>query len=128
MDLRYRCPHCRSVLNRDDTIMLNARCDGEQIVIGFHPKPGNYQVLLPPGHEVEPGSRWEFSCPSCSKSLESDLSSELCCLDMIANSERHRVCFSRVAGEHATFVITTDGIERHGEHANRHSLEILDLV
>jgi len=128
MDLSYRCPHCRSVLNRDSTIMLEASCGDEQMTMGFHPIPGTYKVMLPPGREVEPGSTWEFSCPSCSKSLVADLSSKLCCLDMVANNERRRVYFSRVAGEHATFVISAEGIERHGEHASRHSLEILDLV
>jgi hypothetical protein len=128
MDLSYRCPHCRSVLNRDATIILSASCGDEQIMIGFHPKPGNYEVLLPPGFELEPGSLWAFSCPACSKSLESDQSSQLCCLDMVANNERRRVYFSRVAGERATFVISAEGIERHGEHASLHSLEILDLV
>lgn len=128
MDLSYRCPHCESVLNRNTTIMLYGSCGGEQIMIGFHPKPGNYEVMLPPGHELEPGSVWTFSCPSCSRNLESDLSSQLCCLDMVAHNVRHRVYFSRVAGEHATFVISAEGIETHGEHADRHSLEILELV
>lgn len=128
MGWSYTCPHCQGVLNRDKTIILNATCGEEQIMIGFHPMPGNYRISLPPGFEIEAGSRWDFSCPSCRASLASDLSSELCCLDMITKDVRHRVYFSRVAGEHATFVISAEGIERHGEHATQHSLEILDLV
>ena len=128
MKWSYTCPHCRGVLNREETIMLNASCGEEQIIIGFHPTPGNYRISLPPGYEIEPGSRWDFSCPSCRKSLISDLSPDLCCLDMVTKDRRHRVYFSRVAGEHATFVISAEGIERHGEHADRHSLELLELV
>ena len=124
----YTCPHCRNILNRDETIMLNATRDEEQILIGFHPMPGNYRFSVPPGVEIAPGSRWEFSCPSCQRSLVSDLSPDLCGIDMVTKNVRHRVYFSPVAGEHATFVIAGEGIERHGEHAERHSLEILEHV
>jgi hypothetical protein len=124
----YSCPHCRATLNREETIMLNATCGSNRIMIGFHPMPGNYEISLPPGFEIEPGSRWSFSCPSCRKSLESEVSPDLCALDMVTKNTRHRVYFSPVAGEHATFVISAEGIERFGEHADRHSLEILELI
>jgi hypothetical protein len=108
--------------------MLKGACGSEDIIIGFHPTPGNYRISLPPGFEIEPGSKWDFSCPSCDRSLVSDLSPELCCLDMVTKNVRHRVYFSRTAGEHATFVISAEGIERLGKHAERHSLEMLALV
>ena len=47
---------------------------------------------------------------------------------MVTKDVRHRVYFSRAAGERATFVISAEGIEHHGEHAGRHSLELLQLV
>lgn len=124
----YTCPHCRGVLNRDETIMLTASSGDDEIIIGLHPVPGNYRISLPPGFEIEPGSRWDFSCPSCRESLVSELSPELCCLEMVTKDVRHRVYFSRTAGDHATFVISAEGIERHGEHATRHSLEMLELI
>jgi len=124
----YSCPHCSGILNRDDTIMLIGTQDEDRIIIGFHPAPGNYQISLPPGYSIEAGSSWYFSCPLCQESLVSDVSSDLCCIDMITKNIRHRVYFSRVAGERATFVISAEGIEPHGDHADRHSLEMLDLV
>ena len=124
----YSCPHCQGVLNRDETILLHGKCGAEEIIIGLHPMPGNYRISMPRDYEFEPGSRWEFSCPSCRESLISDVSPDLCCIDMVTKKVRHRVYFSRIAGEHATFVISAEGIERHGEHVHRHSLEILDLV
>jgi len=124
----YSCPHCHGVLNRNETIMLNATRGEEEMMIGFHPMPGNYRISVPPGIEIEPGSRWDFSCPSCRHSLESEVSAELCCLEMVTKDVRHRVYFSRVAEEHATFVIGAEGIENLGEHSGRHSLEILDLI
>jgi len=124
----YSCPHCKRILNRDRSIMLIGTHGDEEIMFGFHPAPGNYAVSLPPGCEVEPGSKWDFACPLCHHSLESDISAELCCIEMVTKDKRHRVYFSRTAGERATFVISAEGIERHGEHADRHSLEILELV
>ena len=124
----YSCPHCSGILNRDNSIMLIGTHGGERIIMGFHPTPGNYRISLPPGCEVKPGSTWDFACPLCQQSLVSDISEQLCCLDMVTRDIRHRVYFSRTAGEHATFVISAEGIDSHGEHAERHSLEILQFV
>ena len=124
----YTCPHCSGILNRDSSIMLIGTHGGERIIMGFHPAPGNYRISLPPGYEVEPGSTWDFACPLCQRSLVSDISPQLCCLVMVTRDVRHRVYFSRTAGERATFVISAEGIERHGEHAERHSLEIFEFV
>ncbi len=124
----YSCPHCQGILNRQHSILLVGTHGEDRIIIGFHPAPGNYQISLPPGYEIEPGSSWTFSCPLCQQSLVSDLSPDLCSIDMVSKGVRHRVYFSRIAGEHATFVISAEGIEKHGDHADRHSLEMLELV
>jgi len=128
MRWNYTCPHCSGILSRENSIMLIGTRGEDRIIIGFHPAPGNYQISLPPGYVIEPGSRWRFFCPLCHESLISDISDELCCLDMATKDVPHRVYYSRTAGEHATFVISAEGVEEHGEHARRHSLELLDLV
>lgn len=128
MRMSYSCPHCGAVLNPDVSIMLIGTHAGRSIMIGFHPVPGNYRISLPPGVEIDAGSNWDFTCPLCRESLVSEVSDQLCCLDMVMGEDHHRVYFSRVAGEHATFVISAEGIERFGEHAERHSLEILEFV
>lgn len=124
----YSCPHCRGILNRENSIMLIGARGEDRIVIGFHPAPGNYEISLPPGYEIEEGSSWHFFCPLCHESLLSDISEKLCCMDMVTKDVRHRVYFSRTAGERATFVISAEGIEHHGDHAERHSLEMLELI
>jgi hypothetical protein len=124
----YSCPHCKAILNPDATIMLVGVSDDDRIMVGFHPEPGNYRISIPVGHVIEVGSRWDFECPLCRRSLTAEIAPDLCCLDMVTEGARHRVYFSRIAGEHATFVISAEGIEPHGEHAKRHSLEILELV
>ena len=124
----YSCPQCHGILNRENFIMLIGTHGGERIIIGFHPAPGNYKISVPPGHVIEEGSVWHFFCPLCHQSLLSEVSDKLCCIDMVTKDIRHRVYFSRTAGERATFVISAEGIERHGDHSGRHSLELLELV
>jgi hypothetical protein len=128
MGWRYSCPHCSGILNPDKTVILVGMQRDTRILMGFHPKPGSYKISLPPGFEVEPGASWEFYCPLCHESIESEEAPDLCRLDMVSQQVRHRVYFSRVAGEHATFVISAEGIESHGEHAKRHSLNLLGHV
>jgi len=128
MNWTYSCPHCESMLNPDETVVLIGECGAHRILIGFHPQPGTYQAYLPPGFEIQEASIWKFSCPVCGRSLVTDATPELCALDMATQGVRHRLFFSRIAGEHATFVISAEGTKMFGKDANRHSLEMLDLV
>ena len=124
----YSCPHCRAMLNPGETIVLIGECGPHRILIGFHAEPGNYRAYLPPEFKLQEGSMWEFSCPVCSRSLSAEIAPELCALDMAVQGVRHRLYFSRTAGEQATFVITAEGVTSHGRDADQHSLEILELV
>ena len=45
----------------------------------------------------------------CHSSLESGLDPNLCALDLEEGGAVKRVLFSRVCGEHATYVVTGDG-------------------
>jgi hypothetical protein len=47
---------------------------------------------------------------------------------MATQGVRHRLFFSRTAGEHATFLITAEGITTHGRDSEQHSLEMLELI
>jgi transcription elongation factor Elf1 len=121
MDWTYSCPHCGAALNPNVSIVLRARREEKTILVGLHPQPGNYEVVLPPGEAMQPGSRWDFSCPVCDHSLVSELSDELCAIDMCSQGERHRVYFSRVAGEEATFVVSAEGmLTDHGVHTDQY--------
>lgn len=124
----YACPQCDAMLNPDETVVLIGECGPHRVLMGFHPEPGNYRVYLPPGVELEEGSLWSFFCPVCSQSLMMEFAPNLCALDLATQGVRHRLFFSRTAGEQATFVITAEGIEHHGEDAKKHSLQLLELV
>ncbi|RLE26399.1 MAG: hypothetical protein DRJ61_18400 [Acidobacteria bacterium] len=116
------------MLNPDETIILTGNLGSGRLMVGFHPEPGNYRAYVPPGFEVEEGTQWEFFCPVCGQSLKAEIAPRLCALDMVSAGARHRVYFSRTAGEKATFVISAEDIEPHGIHAERHSLEMLELL
>ena len=76
---------------------------------------------MPDGESIATGTTWDFSCPICDRSLISELSNELCALDMRLHDESHRVYFSRIAGERATFVVSAEGmLIDHGVHTDRY--------
>jgi hypothetical protein len=117
----YSCPYCQSPLNPEDRVVLRAECEGRLFLAGLHPKPGNYEVELPPGEVMAKGTRWNFSCPVCDRSLVSELSEDLCALDVHAADETHRVYFSRIAGEEATFIVSAEGLLKDfGIHTDRY--------
>jgi hypothetical protein len=67
------------------------------------------------------GTRWELSCPVCDRSLVSELSEDLCALDVQSAGETHRVYFSRIAGEEATFVVSAEGLLKdYGIHTDQY--------
>lgn len=128
MHWTYSCPHCQAMLNPDESIVLLAESGGDRFLAGFHPQPGNYEVYLPPGTEMAPGSRWELSCPVCGRSLASDLNDDLCCLDVRTGDDSHRIYFSRIAGERATFWVTAEGMLRdYGIHTDRYLEHLIHL-
>lgn len=117
----YRCPRCRGTLNPEHSIILIAEHAGKRILMGLHPEPGVYVLQSPPDIDVKPGSRWLLSCPLCRADIRSDISEDLAHLDMHCGGDPHRVYFSRVAGEKATFVVTAEGLlHDHGIHTDQY--------
>lgn len=124
----YSCPHCDATLNPEESIVLRAERNGRRMLVGLHPQPGNYEVELPPGKTMAAGTRWDFSCPVCDHTLVSELSDDLCAIDMCSHDERHRVYFSRIAGEEATFVVSAEGmLTDHGIHTDQYLEHLVHL-
>lgn len=118
----YSCTGCGSVVNPGgQMVVLVGLFGGAQMLLGFSPEPGDYTLYLPPGAELEHGDTWTFHCPVCHGSLVSDLNENLCALDLDDDGVKKRVLFSRIAGEHATFVISgeTEAIA-HGDDADEY--------
>jgi len=128
MDWTYSCPHCHAVLNPDQSIILLAEHDELRCLVGLHPQPGNYEVYLPPEVEMPAGTRWAFSCPLCRQPLTTEISADLCAIDMTIGGDPHRVYFSRIAGEEATFVVSAEGLlTDHGVHTDRYLENLIHL-
>ena len=125
MRWNYSCPHCSGMLNPDRTIILLVERDGWRYLIGFHPEPGNYEVHLPPGLVAEPGAHWDFLCPLCNRRLITDDAEGMCALDMETAGKKHRVFFSPVVGEQATFVVSAEGVrESYGADFKKYLREV----
>ncbi len=125
----YSCPSCHAGLNPDNTIVLVGENGDNRSLVGFHPEPGNYEASFPPGVEVPHGSRWDFFCPVCHANLAVGPDEPLCVIDGIYDEIKHRVYFSRVAGDRATFVVSDEGhVEPHGADVDKHSLDLLGQV
>lgn len=122
MSWEYSCPECHGNLNPGCSIVMAAKCaKGERVLIGMHPQPGKYEVYLPPRVECADGSKWEFFCPLCGESLVTERDRNLCELDLTLQGETMKILFSRVAGEHATFIMHDDVVEEvHGNEAEHY--------
>ncbi len=124
----YSCPHCQAMLNPNETVILLAKMQDRDVLVGLHPQPGNYQVYLPPEVEMAAGTQWSFSCPVCRRELTTELSENLCALDMRTGRHAHRMYFSRVAGERATFMVTAEGLLKDfGVHADQYLEHLVHL-
>lgn len=104
----YHCTRCHAMLNPGGIVTLVAMKGGTQLLVGFHPEPGNYELYTPPGTAFEHGSRWSFHCPVCHGSAASERHANLCELIQYEDGVRKTLLFSRIAGERATYVLRED--------------------
>ncbi len=119
MKKSYLCPHCRAVLNPNVKIVLAVDAGGERGLVLLSAKPGDYRFIADPRLGLREGTFCEFFCPVCSASLTSpadDHFAELL-LDR-GEGEPGRVEFSRVFGEHATFIVDGRDVTAYGENAD----------
>lgn len=118
MEWIYSCPKCTAILNPGKSIILVGHHEGCDTLLAFHPEPGNYEVSIPYNITINKREVWDFSCPVCHESLSLDDEENLSALDMTDGlGAWHKVIFSRVAGEYATFVIgrgMETNVEKHG--------------
>jgi RNase P subunit RPR2 len=116
MKRTYTCPACKGVLNPENAVILRADDEGRQMLLGLHPEPGNYELYIPDGSELPPGSVWRLACPVCGSMLRLGASGRLCLVHLEEGGESKEVWFSPAAGTRLTFVVNTDGeVEGYGD-------------
>jgi hypothetical protein len=118
MKLSYFCPHCRGLLNPGTKVIFVIEHGSDRGLLLLSPELGDYAVVLAESFPIESGTRNDFSCPICHHDLTSPANHNLVeILCRQPDGSDARVNFSRVAGEHATFVCGPRGIRSFGEHA-----------
>jgi hypothetical protein len=115
--MKYNCPKCSRALNMRGGIVLVGELGERRTVFIFDPEPGKYEIDIADDLEVKPGTKWEFSCPLCNENLTTEFNSRLAQLQMVEGDDVRLVVFSKVASEHATFVLGGKQMESHGVDA-----------
>jgi len=114
----YFCPHCRGLLNPGTKVVFVIEHGRDRGLMLLSPELGDYATVLAESFPIEPGTRNDFFCPICHHDLTSPASDNLVeILCRLPDDSEARVAFSRVAGEHATFVCGPRGVASFGEHA-----------
>jgi hypothetical protein len=122
MEKQYHCPHCSGHLKITDCIILLGRKENkEQGFIILHPEVGNYSSRRHPSFKLEQNEAVELFCPLCHKSLASDFDENLSHLILIENNKNYDIYFSRIHGEHSTYLVNGDKVTATGAHSERYT-------
>lgn len=119
MKWKYACPHCNGILNPHTKIILVARRGRRRGLVLLSPRPGNYTTIADDTFPLNKGEMAQFSCPICGQELTSQLSRNLAeLLLMLPGLKVKRIQFSRIFGEHATFILDGETLTPYGEDAD----------
>lgn len=107
MSQTYCCPKCKSVVNPDETIMLivSQPGTGVQVLVGFHPQPGNYTTYVPTGFEFVKGVYYDYFCPLCRQNLLEQQKEKMSGLHIRQGEKTQTVLFSNIHGECNTRIL-----------------------
>jgi rubredoxin len=120
LKINYLCPHCRAYLRVWNNIILTIKSGtkNSQGILLLNAEPGNYSLIHHSSIKFEEGEKWDFICPVCGADLTAaDINRNLAKIIMIdENNKEFDVYFSKICGEHSTFLIhKNDIIEKYGE-------------
>ena len=118
----YACPHCHAVLNPNVKILLTMGCRRKKGLILLSPQLGNFKHICDPEIEdcLDEGSAVQFFCPVCTTDLTSPLNKKFARLHLLRPGNKPKLVeFSRVYGQHATFIISEQEVSAFGEDADQ---------
>jgi hypothetical protein len=122
MGRSYYCPHCRKLLNPGTKVIFLVENGPEMELVLLSANLGDYSVVTSRSMSLLDGAIYTFRCPLCRADLTSGENDKL--VDLLSRAGEDdppvRVSFSRIHGEHATFLMADDGVDRFGEHADRY--------
>ena len=118
MSTRYRCPHCRAILNPGTKIIMKIKYGRKTGLALLSPKVGNYTIILPEDLPIKEGARVHVNCPVCNDDLTSPVDRRF------AEVLRDRpdggfdyIHFHREIGKQATFVVANGEVRAYGNDA-----------
>jgi hypothetical protein len=118
----YHCPHCGTRLNPNVKIIVKAVIGDRHGLLLLSPQPGNYQIIASESLRPVEGETADLFCPICQENLQSDVDTHLAELSYRTDQGgRGKVVFSRVYGEHATYVLNEETVRSYGENAGAYS-------
>jgi hypothetical protein len=120
LKINFLCPHCRAYLRVWNNIIFIVSSNLRNLsgILLLNPELGNYNLIHHSSIEFEEGEILNFICPVCRADLTaSDINVNLARIIMLdADDKEYDVYFSKICGEHSTFVIHDDDIlEKFGE-------------
>ena len=119
LKINYLCPRCRSYLRVWNNIIFVVKSNSRnlQSILLLNPELGNYNLIHHSSVEFKEGEMLDFICPVCHADLTAvEINNNLARIIMIdENNKEFDVFFSKICGEHSTFLIHEDDIaEKYG--------------
>jgi hypothetical protein len=122
MSRSYFCPHCRKLLNPGTKVVFLVENGADMELVLLSSTLGDYSVVHSRSMEMLDGAVYTFRCPLCRADLTSANDHRF--VELLSRDSDDeppvRVGFSRIHGEHATFLMAENGIDQYGEHADRY--------
>jgi hypothetical protein len=120
LKINYLCPHCRAYLRVWNNIIFIVKSEARKLlsILLLNPELGNYDLIHHSTIEFQEGEMLDFICPVCRADLTAtEIHKNLVRIIMIdENKKELDVYFSKICGEHSTFLIHDDDIvEKYGE-------------
>lgn len=124
MDLsayNYYCPHCDALLSKKNQVVFKIkRNNNEEALLYLKPKPRDYGFECKPLLNFEKDELVDFFCVKCDANLQSKNYPEFVTIYLkVTNNVVFDVFFSRIHGQHKTYVGIEDFNEHYGIDFNR---------
>ena len=112
----YYCPKCDEKLSKKNQVLFFIQRDNMELVkLYLDPKPRSYKYKCEPWIDFQENEIVDFICPHCNVNLESDKYSNFVKIVLkVTDNVLFDVFFSRVYGDHRTYVGIEDFEEEYG--------------
>lgn len=123
------CPHCRGILTIEYHVVFSARRkNGQKGLLLLSPELGDYTIHHDPAFDIQTGEALDLYCPICHARLTFSRNKNLVRVKMFgAGEQEFDIYFSRIMGEHSTYMLEGDNVKAFGEHSSVYK-EYLELM